>query len=87
MSTVISSGIAEFLARDWDAVRRAKDEYWADRIAQLGPIEGFRIAEELRRQALLQNPAWPTAGERREDLAAHVRLAGIFSRADAACGR
>jgi len=87
MASVISRGIDEFLARDWNAVRRAKDQYWAERIARLGPIEGFRIAEELRRQALLQNPAWPTPEQRTEDLAAHVRLTGIFSRADSARGR
>ena len=84
---MITSGLTDFMARDWDAVRRAKDEYWAERIARLGPAEGFRIAEELRRQALQQDPSWPTPEQRREDLAAHARLAGIFSRADSAGSR
>jgi hypothetical protein len=51
---VITRGIREFVARDWLAVREAKDAYWGERIARLGPGEGFRIADELRRQALLQ---------------------------------
>jgi hypothetical protein len=84
---VITKGLADFVARDWDAVRRAKDQYWAQRIAHLGPAEGFRIAEELRLQALMHNPSWPTSEQRREDLAAHVRLAGLFSHADSTGGR
>lgn len=84
---VITRDLNAFVTRDWEAVRRAKDEYWAERIARLGPLEGFRIANELRRQALLQNPSWPDPEERREDLAAHVRLSGAFRRAASAGGR
>ena len=53
---VITRDLNAFVTRDWEAVRRAKDEYWAERIARLGPLEGFRIADELRRQVLLLNP-------------------------------
>jgi hypothetical protein len=80
---VITRGIREFVSRDWAAARENKDTYWGARIARLGPVEGFRIAEELRRQAILGNPDWPGAAERREDLAAHARLAGLFRRASA----
>jgi hypothetical protein len=78
---VVTRGIREFVARDWAAVRAAKDRYWADRIARLGAIEGLRIADELRRQALLQNPDWPSVADRRQDLAAHVALAERLRRA------
>ena len=81
---MITSGIREFMGRDWRAVRTANDDYWAERVARLGPMEGLRIADELRRQALLQNPAWPDAADRDRDLLAHVRLAGLFTRADSA---
>ena len=81
---MVTRGIREFMARDWRAVRDAKDDYWADRISRLGAIEGLRIAEELRRQALLLDPAWPRPADRREDLLAHVRLAELFRRADSA---
>ncbi len=84
---VITRGVEEYVARDWHAVRQAKDEYWVDRIERLGPFEGFRIADELRRQVMLQDPSWPRAEQRREDLAAHVRLSGAFRRADSAGGR
>jgi hypothetical protein len=78
---MITRGIREFVSRDWDAARRAKDAYWGERIAQLGPIEAFRIAEELRRQALSQHPHWPRPDDRRRDLDAHVRVAELLHRA------
>jgi hypothetical protein len=81
---VITRGIREFVARDWDAVRDAKDTYWRDRIARLGAIEAFRIADELRRQAILNDPSWPDPDDRRADVLSHARLAERLHRADAA---
>ena len=78
---VIGDRIRDFVDRDWDRARRSKDAYWGDRIARLGPAEAFRIAEELRQQALLSDPVWPDAACRRDDLASHVRLAGLLRRA------
>ncbi len=74
-------GIREYLSRDWQAVRASKEMYWGDRIARLGRVEGFRVAEELRQQALHQHPAWPDPVSRREDLQHHVRLAQRLRRA------
>ncbi len=78
---VITRGIREFVSRDWDAARESKDAYWGERIARLGPLEGLRIADELRQQALLQDPTWPHDDERRQDLLVHVRVAELFRRA------
>lgn len=78
---MITRDIRAYMSRDWQAARDAKDAYWAARVARLGPIEAFRIADELRRQMILQQPAWPKADERQRDLGAHVRLAGLFHRA------
>ena len=78
---VITRGIREFVSRDWGAAREAKDAYWGERVARLGPGEGLRIAEELRRQALLRDPAWPRAEDRRQDLLSHARLAELLHRA------
>ncbi|HUO83792.1 MAG TPA: hypothetical protein VM534_01640 [Thermoanaerobaculia bacterium] len=80
---MITRDLEGFISRDWEAVRRVKDRYWAERIARLGPAEGFRIADELRRQMLAVNPGWPDAAERSEDRAAHERLAEVLGRADA----
>jgi hypothetical protein len=81
---VVTRGIRAFVARDWQAARQAKDAYWGRRIERLGPAEGFRIADELRRQALLQDPTWPDADGRREDLHTHARVAARLARADSA---
>ena len=81
---MITRGIREFVGRDWRAVRAAKDRYWGDRIGRLGPLEALRVAEELRRQALLQNAGWPDAPARYEDLLDHVRLTELIHRASAA---
>ena len=81
---VLTRGIREFVSRDWAATREAKDMYWAARIARLGPLEGLRIADELRRQALAQDAAWPHPADRDQDLVSHARVAGLFRRASTA---
>ena len=80
----ITRGIRAFMTRDWGRARDAKDAYWAERVQRLGPIEALRIADELRRQALLQHPDWPDAASRRDDLRHHVRMTELLARADAA---
>ena len=77
-------GIREFVSRDWRAVRAAKDRYWRDRVASLGPLEGLRAADELRRHAQLQDPGWPNPADRRADLESHLRLAALLHRAGSA---
>ena len=78
---VITRGIREFVARDWRAVREAKDAYWAERIARLGPFEGLRIGDELSRQAREHDSSWPGPADRDLDLSAHVRMAELLARA------
>ena len=78
---VITRGIREFVSRDWGAARENKDAYWGERISRLGPVEGLRVADDLRRQVLLRDPAWPDAALRRADLSSHVRLAELLRRA------
>jgi len=87
MSDRISNRIRTFMSRDWQRVRLRKDAYWADRVERLGPSEGLRIADELRRQVMRQKPNWPDAESRRQDLDAHIRLARCFALADAVCRR
>jgi hypothetical protein len=83
---MVSRGIREFVGRDWALARRSKEIYWRDRIARLGPVEAFRIADELRREVLVLNPMWPDAEQRRLDVASHVRVAELFRRAGPARG-
>ena len=78
---MLTRGIREFASRDWQRIRDNKDAYWQERVARLGPLEAWRIADELRRQVRGQHPGWPDAADRATDLAAHARLAQLFRRA------
>jgi hypothetical protein len=80
----VARGIRDYMSRGWGAAREAKDRWWGDRVARLGPGEALRIADELRRQVLLQVPGWPTVEQRREDLACHIRVSELLRRADRA---
>lgn len=80
----VTRGIRGFVGRDWEAARVSKQAYWAERIARLGPLEGFRIADELRRQVIAGEPGWPGPAAREADLGAHVRLSALLPRAGAA---
>jgi hypothetical protein len=80
-AVVVTRAIRELADRDWNAVRESKDTYWGERIARLGPIEGLRIADELRRQVLALDAAWPCVADRDQDLLSHIRLTELFRRA------
>jgi hypothetical protein len=77
----ITRGIRDFVGRDWNAARVNKQAYWADRIARLGPMEAFRIADELRRQVIERGTGWPGPDDRDADLQAHIRLTALLRRA------
>jgi hypothetical protein len=81
---MITRGIRDLVARDWKAARENKEAYWGDRIGRLGATEGFRVAEDLRRQMLRRDPGWPDAKTRDADLCFHAGLAERFRRAGAA---
>lgn len=72
-TTITSSGdgICEHAA-DWEAIRANKHRCWGERIGRLGAAEGFRVAEELRRQMLQRDPGWPGAETREADLRCHA---------------
>ena len=84
---MITRDIRRYMSRDWQAVRDAKDAYWAHRIARLGPREALRVADELRRQMRAQHPGWPSREDREADLAAHSRLSERLRRAPHPRGR
>lgn len=84
---MITRGIRELVARDWQAVRESKEVYWGERIRRLGAGEGLRVAEELRLQMLQRDPAWPDADTRAADLRFHISMAERLRRAGAARGR
>jgi hypothetical protein len=65
-----------FAARNWDAVARSKAAMWQE----LTPADKIRLADELRRQALLTRPGWPSAADRRADLQTHLRVSEALRR-------
>lgn len=66
-------------ARDWAMVRASKEAYWRT----LDAATRMRLADELRRHALVLHPEWPTAEQRALDYEAHVLLSERFERAAA----
>ncbi len=79
--------VLPFLERDWARVAAAKAEHWARRKERLGPIEGLRASDALRRQVLAGRPGWPSAADRAADFAAHVELSRRMRHAGASFGR
>lgn len=67
-----------FAERDWAAVADLKVAYWANLKTTSGPGLAIRVGDELRRHAIALHPRWPTAEDRREDLATHARVAAAL---------
>ena len=80
---MITRGIRELVARDWEAVRESKEIYWSERIRRLGAGEGLRIAGELRLQMIQRDPAWPDDDARQADLRFHGSMAERLRRTGA----
>ena len=69
-----------FVRRDWASAARAKERGWRSFREEHGPAAGVRIGDELRRQAIAMQPGWPSAREREDDLAMHLRLVEVIRR-------
>ena len=81
---MVTRGIRDLVARDWNSVRKSKEIYWGERIRRLGASEGLRVAEELRLQMLHRDPSWPDAEIREADLRFHISMAERLRRTGAA---
>jgi len=72
------SDLRAFAERDWAAVADLKVAYWAN-LKTSGPGLAIQVGDELRRHAIALHPRWPTAEDRREDLATHARVAAALN--------
>lgn len=72
--------LVEFATRDRSELAARKARYWVERKRRLGPAEGIRVAEELRRHVLRVRPDWPGEAARAQDLATHLRVAEALRR-------
>jgi hypothetical protein len=68
------------LARSFRAASLSKARYWRDWKRVHSPADAIRVADELRRQVLLARPGWPSARDRRADLATHLRVIAALDR-------
>lgn len=73
--------IRAFAERDWDAMARDKERYWAEWKRRHGATAGMRVADALRAQVRRARPDWPSDQERAEDLEMHLRIIEVVRRA------
>ncbi|MFO0568453.1 MAG: hypothetical protein U0263_22515 [Polyangiaceae bacterium] len=66
--------------RERRAADRAKELHWREQWFSHGPAAGIALADELRRQVVAQRPDWPSAAERAEDHASHLRVLDALDR-------
>jgi hypothetical protein len=71
------------LGLDWAARAHAKEDAWRTLKREHGPAGSLRVADDLYRQATVARPGWPSARDREEDLAVHLRVAEIIRRVPA----
>lgn len=69
-----------FIDRDWSAIARSKERYWLDYKRTHGVAAAMRLADGLRQQVLAARPDWPSAEEREEDMATHLRVIDVIRR-------
>ncbi len=76
-----SDAIRRYAGRPWAMIEAARQEYRARQLAEHGPEAALRAAHALWLHMRSVRPGWPTAAERKEDLAHHVALRRILDRA------
>jgi hypothetical protein len=76
-----------FANRDWAAVERGKQQYWADRYQRDGAAPARHAATLLFEHARRLGAAGLSDAERRDDLAAHLELRHRLDRAAGAFAR
>jgi hypothetical protein len=73
--------VRDYAARAWHRVAAHKRAYWARAVQERNGLAAFEAAQALWIQMRQVRPDWPTAAERREDLARHVALKRALDRA------
>jgi len=81
MTLMKRADIEAYLGRDWAGAALRKADYWAERKARLTPLEALGLADDLRRQVCSLRPDWPSAEERQDDLASHLKVSELLRRA------
>jgi hypothetical protein len=79
--------VIAFVQRDWAAVAAFKRERWAEQKSRMSPAEALSVGDELRDHVTSLRHDWPTAEDRRRDLASHVRVSEMLRRVKPPLGR
>ena len=69
-----------FTLPDFSRLEAADVAFWQTWRRRHGVAGAVRLADDLRRQALLACPDWPSPEERQADLAMHIRLSASLRR-------
>lgn len=69
-----------FASRDRRVVDEDKTRYWVAWKHRHGVAGAIALADDLRRQARLARPDWPSEADRLDDLRAHLRLSALLQR-------
>jgi len=78
--------ILAYVNRDWQAVARHKERFWAERKKHMTPTEVLALADDLRAEILGRRPDCPSAEERRIDLETHARVSEMLRSVGRAAG-
>ena len=70
-----------YARRAWHVAERLKQEHWAREVVEHGPRATFEASQALWEHMRALRPDWPSADERREDLAHHIALKHLIDRA------
>jgi hypothetical protein len=70
-----------YAGRAWHLATALKREHWARELVRRGPLATFEASEALRAHMCSVRPDWPSAADRREDLAHHIALKRAIDRA------
>jgi hypothetical protein len=63
-----------FARRDWQAIADSKRRRWADQKSRMQPADALVVGDALRQYVSALREDWPTEEDRRNDLAAHIRV-------------
>jgi hypothetical protein len=69
-----------FLDEDCSDASQATDHFWRLYKRTRGVAAAFRLVDEVRQQYLAAHPDWPSAEEREEDMATHLRVIDVIRR-------
>ena len=73
--------VRAYLERGWALIEDLDREHWAQEFVRRGPDAAVAAAEAFRQHVRSIRPEWPSADERRADLAHHVELKRAIDRA------